>query len=134
VDVIQLLAISPAATARACLSLPGAPIAVTAATGNRTEPYVSVIRPRPHSIRHEYVLLASVLLLIPAGALGAMLPSLARDATGRRRFHAANCANAGFLLSIFAVITTALGSEIYHCEFRKVPNCDSPVSCRRTET
>lgn len=121
---IQRIKDRPAVAVLAGLSLLVPFLAANAIVANRLEPFFSMIRPGPHTSQREYVLLAIVLLLIPAGAVGAMLPSFGRDSTGRRRFYIANCAAAALLLVIFAVITTALGSEIYYCEFLQVPNCD----------
>lgn len=90
----------------------------------RLEPVFSWIRPGPHTSAQEYWALAVVLLLMPAGALIAMLPSLALESNRQRRFYAVNCTIAVLLFIIFGVIATALGSEIYYCEYLQVPNCD----------
>lgn len=120
----QRLTNRPATAALAGLALIIPFLAANAVVANRIEPFFSLVRPGPHTSPREYVLLTAVLLLMPVGALIAMLPALALDSGGRRRFYAANCAIAVLLLIIFAVITAALGSEIYYCEFLQVPNCD----------
>ncbi len=99
-------------------------LAANAVVANRIEPLFSLIRPGMHTSPREVVLLAIVLLLMPVGAMVAMLPSVGRDGTGRRRLYVFNCAVAVALVAVFAVIASALGSEIYACEYLKVPNCD----------
>lgn len=99
-------------------------LAANAVVANRIEPLFTLIRPGLHTSAREYAVLAVVLLLMPAGAMVAMLPSVWRDGTGRRRLYVVNCAVAVVLVAIFAVITSALGQEIYACEYLKVPNCD----------
>jgi hypothetical protein len=70
------------------------------------------------------VVLAVVLLLLPVGAVWALIPSLNRGADGKRKFHAANAAVALGLVFFFVAIAGALGSEIYACEVMQSPNCD----------
>jgi hypothetical protein len=90
----------------------------------RIEPLFSWVRPAPHTSPREYAVLAIVLLLLPAGALWTLIPSLTRDADGKRMFHAANTAVAMLLILFFLAVAGALGSEIYACEVLQVPNCD----------
>jgi uncharacterized membrane protein len=95
-----------------------------AIVGNRIEPFFSLIRPGLHTSAREYVLLAIVLLLLPAGAFIALSPMLRRGADGTRRFYLLNGLIAALLLVAFAVLSIALGSEIYRCDVLKIPNCD----------
>jgi hypothetical protein len=90
----------------------------------RVEPFFSMIRPGLHTSPFEYVLLAIVLLLIPIGAFSALRPSLRKAADGRRRFYLVNGATAALLLTAFAVLSIALGSDIYNCDILGIPNCD----------
>jgi hypothetical protein len=95
-----------------------------AIVANRIEPFFSLIRPGLHTSAREYVMLAIVLLLLPLGAYIALSPMLRRGADGTRRFYLLNSAIAALLLIAFAVISIALGSEIYRCDVLKIPNCD----------
>jgi uncharacterized membrane protein len=90
----------------------------------RIEPVFSWVRPGPHTSPQEYVLLAVVLLLLPVGAVWALIPSLKRSADGKRKFHAANAAVAMLLILFFVSVAGALGAEIYACEVMQIPNCD----------
>lgn len=121
---IQRLRNRPAAAALAGLALLIPLLAANAVVANRIEPFFGPVRPGPRISPGEYVLLAAVLLLMPAGGLIAMLPSLALDAGGWRRYYTANFVIAAILFIIFGVIPTALGSEVYYCGFLQVPNCD----------
>lgn len=114
----------PRLAALAGLSLLIPFLVANAVVANRIEPLFSLIRPGAHTSAREYAVLAIVLLLMPAGALWAMLPSMGRDEAGRRRFYVMNCAVAVVLAAIFTVIASALGSEIYACEYLQIPNCD----------
>lgn len=95
-----------------------------AIVGNRIEPFFSLIRPGLHTSARELVVLAIVLLLFPAGALVALSPMRRRGADGTRRFYLLNGVIAAVLLIAFAVLSIALGSEIYRCDVLKIPNCD----------
>ncbi|HNY40447.1 MAG TPA: hypothetical protein PKJ41_08625 [Bryobacteraceae bacterium] len=88
----------------------------------RMEPVFTWIRPGLHSSPQEYVLLAVVLLLIPMGAMWALIPSLSRGPDGKRKFHATNAAVAMGLVLFFVAV--ALGAEIYACEVMHAPYCD----------
>jgi hypothetical protein len=90
----------------------------------RVEPFFSLIRPGIHTSPFEYVLLLVVLLLLPIGAFIALRPLLRKGTDGKRRFYFVNGATAVILLIVFAVLSTALGSEIYRCDILKLPNCD----------
>jgi hypothetical protein len=98
--------------------------ALNAVVANRVEPVFSLIRPGLHTSPREYVLLAAVLLLLPAGAIWALRPTLRRDAHGRRHFYLMNAMSAGLLLLVFTVLAVALGDEIYRCDVLGNPNCD----------
>lgn len=95
-----------------------------AIVANRVEPFYSLIRPGPHTSPREYVLFATVLLLIPIGAFTALGPWFVRDAGGKRHFPVVNGAIAALMLIAFTVISSAVGAEIYACEILQVPNCD----------
>jgi hypothetical protein len=96
---------------------------VNAVVGNRIEPLFSLLRPGVHTNPFEYVVLATVLVLLPLGAVVALLP-LRRAAPGRRRFLPLNLALAVLLVGAFALITYELGGEIYRCDVLGLPNCD----------
>lgn len=101
------------------------PFAVlNAIVSQRIEPLFSWIRPGLHTSALEYALLPAVLLMMPVGAVGALLPSLRKGEDGRRRFYWLNGICAGLLLAAFAILSAALGSEIYACEVMQIPNCD----------
>jgi hypothetical protein len=91
---------------------------------NRIEPFFAMIRPGVHTSAREYVLLVIVLLLIPAGAIGSLLPVIRKGDGGRRRFHFMNLATGATLLAVFALLSIGLGSDIYACEVLQAPNCD----------
>ena len=124
IEAIERMRSRPGVAAVAGLSLLIPFLVANAVVANRIEPLFSLIRPGLHTGAREYAALAIVLLLMPAGAWWAMLPSLGRDGAGRRRFYVMNCAVAVLLSASFAVITWALGAEIYACEYLKVLNCD----------
>lgn len=90
----------------------------------RVDPFFSWIRPGLHTSPLEYGLLAMTLLLLPAGAMQALGPSLRRGPGGKRTLRVANLAAAALLLTAFLAISGALGSEIYACEVLQAPNCD----------
>lgn len=101
------------------------PFAVAnAIVANRIEPFFSVLRPGAHTSGGEYLLLAVLLLLMPAGAYVALRPALRRGADGKRRFLVLNVMMAVLLVTGFAAVGIALGSEIYACDVLQVPNCD----------
>ncbi|MBE0656851.1 MAG: hypothetical protein IH602_04120 [Bryobacteraceae bacterium] len=124
IEAIVRVRSRPGVAALAGLSLLIPFLVTNAVVANRIEPFFSLIRPGLHTSAREYTVLAIVLLLMPAGALWAMLPSLGRDETGRRRFYLLNCAVAIVLFAIFTTIIFPLGGEIYACEYLQVPNCD----------
>lgn len=97
---------------------------LNAIVAGRVEPFFSFIRPGPHTSTLESILLPAVLLLLPLGAYCAMRPLLRSDSGGRRRFYLLNAAIAALMLIVFAVLTAALGAEIYACEVMQVSNCD----------
>jgi len=90
----------------------------------RVEPFFSLIRPGIHTSPLEYVLLFIALLLLPAGAFIALRPVLRKGSDGRLRFYPVNAATAAVLLTVFAVISIALGAEIYRCDILQIPYCD----------
>jgi hypothetical protein len=89
----------------------------------RIEPFLSFLRPGPHTGPFEYLVLAILLLLVLIGALVALSP-LRRGADGRRRFPPLNIAIAALLIAGFVLITVNLGQEIYACDIARIPNCD----------
>jgi len=99
-------------------------LAANAIVGHRIEPFFSLIRPGPQTSAREYVLLAVVLLCLPAGAFVALRPMLGRGPDGRRRIYFVNGLLAAFLIVVFLTISIALGSEIYRCDVLQIPNCD----------
>jgi hypothetical protein len=94
-----------------------------AIVAQRIEPFFSVIRPGPHTSTFELVLLAVVLLCLPAGAYVAARPLFASN-TRRPSAWIVNGTISVVLLVAFVVISTALGGEIYRCEVLGIPNCD----------
>lgn len=92
---------------------------------NRLEPWFSLIRPGPHTSLREMIMIpVLLLLLLPLGAMAALHPVLRERRAGRRRWHPLNLAAAALLLAVFVLLATALGTEIYACEFQQIPNCD----------
>jgi hypothetical protein len=91
---------------------------------NRIEPFVSLIRPGIHTSALEYVLLFTVLLLMPVGALIALRPMLERRTDGRRRRYLGNGLVAAVMLIAFLLLSVGLGVEIYRCDVLQIPNCD----------
>ena len=99
-------------------------LVLNAIVGNRIEPFFSLIRPNVHTSVREYVLLATVLLLLPIGAFIAASPLFRKRADGARRFLIVNAAVAVALVAVFVVVSVALGSDIYRCDIQQIPNCD----------
>lgn len=99
-------------------------VVLNAIVGNRIEPFFSLIRPGIHTSALEYVLLAVVLLLMPVGSFVAMRPMLGKRADGKRRLHLLNGIVAAIMLSVFLLLATGLGVEIYRCDVLQIPNCD----------
>jgi hypothetical protein len=99
-------------------------VLLNAIVGNRIEPFFSLIRPGLHTSPFEYILLVIVLLLIPVGSFIAIRPLFQRRAEGKRIFYLVNIILAALLLMVFFVLVVALGSEIYRCDVRQIPNCD----------
>lgn len=95
-----------------------------AIVANRWEPFFSLIRPGLHTSPQEYVLLAVVLLLLPAGAMIALRPMMAKEPGGARSFYLINGVVAAVLLLAFIALAAGLGSDIYACDIMQVPNCD----------
>ncbi len=95
-----------------------------AIVANQIDPFFSWIRPGPHTSPQEYILLAFVLLLLPAGAACALLPTVLVGVDGKRRFYYSNGAMAALLLLVFGVLSMTLGTEIYRCDVLKIPYCD----------
>ncbi len=87
------------------------------------QPLLALLRPDGHSTPLEYALLATVLLLLPAGAFVALTPATLRPATFPRP-PLANAAIAALLLGGFALVSFALFEDIYRCELLAIPNCD----------
>jgi len=99
-------------------------VTLNAIVAKRVEPFFSLIRPGAHTSLAEYVLLPTVLLLLPLGAFCALRPVLQRATGGKRSYFFVNGAIAALLLAIFTALSIALGSEIYACEILRIPNCD----------
>jgi hypothetical protein len=97
--------------------------AANAIVAQRIEPFFSLIRPGPHTSTFELVLLAVVLLCLPAGAYVAARPLF--DPQARRpSAWLVNGTISVVLLVAFVVISTALGGDIYRCDVLGIPNCD----------
>lgn len=92
--------------------------------GKRIEPLFSFIRPGEHTSVVEYVLLFASLALLPVGAWVAMQPTLQVQIDKKRIFYLANTIIAVILVAVFGLLVVGLGSEIYHCDVLKAPNCD----------
>ena len=105
----------------ASLALPF--LIVNAIVGNQVEPFFSVIRPRLHTSGFEYVLLAVLLLCLPAGAFIALRPILVQRQE-RRPIHLLNGVLATVMLVFFVAVCIGLGSDIYRCDVLQIPNCD----------
>ena len=97
---------------------------LNAVVGSRIEPFFSMIRPGAHTSTFEYILLFSVLLLIPIGSLIAIRPMLQKGSKGKRKFYWANAILAAVLFAFFILLFTTLGTEIYRCNILLIPNCD----------
>jgi hypothetical protein len=99
-------------------------LTANAIVAKRIEPFFSFIRPGLHTSAIEYALLVFVIGCLPVGAFISARPLWNRDAGGARHLHALNAVVAATLLVGFAVLTAALGSEIYRCDVLQIPNCD----------
>jgi len=99
-------------------------LTMNAIVGARIEPFFSFIRPGIHTSTVEYVLLFTVLLLIPVGAFLAARPLIQKGPDGKRRFYAVNAILATLLCVVFVVLFVGLGSDIYRCDILRIPNCD----------
>lgn len=95
-----------------------------AIVANRIEPFFSFIRPGPHTSSVEYGLLIVVLGLVAAGAVIAARPLFTRDAPRGLRIYLLNGIVSAVLLTVFVVVSIALGSEIYRCDVLGMANCD----------
>jgi hypothetical protein len=97
-------------------------VAANTIVSNRIEPFFSLIRPGEHTSAFEYALLVVVIGCIAAGAYIAGRPVF--DSGASPRIYATNGALAAFLLVVFVVLSSVLGSEIYRCDVLGIPNCD----------
>jgi hypothetical protein len=91
---------------------------------NRVEPLFSLIRPGQHTGAREYVILALVLFMIPAGAWIAARPLWRVRARLGAGVAVGNAIVAVLLLLAFVAIAVPLGVEVYRCDILSVSNCD----------
>jgi len=97
---------------------------VNAIVGNRIEPFFLLIRPGLHTSAFEYLLLAVLLLCLPAGAFITLRPVLVRGQERRPAIHLLNGVLATVMLVFFIVLCLGLGADIYRCDVLQIPNCD----------
>ncbi len=99
-------------------------LAANAIVSHRVEPFFSVIRPGSQAGPFEYLLLATVLGCLPAGAIIAARPLLRQGVDGRRRLYLLNGLVAAAMLALFLFLVIGLGAELYRCEVLRIANCD----------
>jgi hypothetical protein len=99
-------------------------LALNAIIGNRTEPFFSLIRPGTDTSALEHVLLAVVLLCLPAGAFVVVRPMRGAQRARHRSSYLVNGLLAALILAVFLWLSIGLGSDINRCDVLQIPNCD----------
>ncbi len=97
-------------------------LVLNAMVARPVEPVVSLLRPGGHSGLLEYAVLATVLLLLPAGAAIAVRTS--ERGVIHRWPPLVNAAVAALLVGGFLLITFGLLEDVYRCEVLAIANCD----------
>lgn len=90
----------------------------------RIEPFFSLIRPGYRTSFLEYMLLGLVIMFLPVGAYVSGRALFTPDEIGIQRFYILNALVSGVLLILFGILVYTLGTEIYRCDIKLVPNCD----------
>jgi len=98
-------------------------VLLTTIAENRIEPFFSLISLIRPGSPFEYILLFTILLLIPVGSFIAIRPMFQKGAEGKRKFYLVNAILATLLLIVFVMLSISLGSVIYRCDVLQTP-CD----------
>mgnify|MGYP003394028291 CR=1 FL=1 len=85
----------------------------------REEFFLSLLRPAGEMTNYEQVLVLTLIALVGAGGLVALLPIVKE-----RRVYVVNALLGAVFIALAVFLGYELGKDFYHCEVLKIPNCD----------